>query len=98
MDRVGEEEWKINVLVFDVQSWGEQTNFLARRKSANERYNMLLSMLPASEIMRVQWAGELHALREFRDREKDRLSHIINSYMQTVRASWGFSTVDGTTQ
>lgn len=77
-----QESWRINVLVFDVQSWGSQKNFLRNPIPAHERYALLLAMLPASECMKAQWAGDLHALRQFRAREVDTLPHIMDCYMR----------------
>ena len=89
-DSVGEDEsscWRINILVFDIQTWGTKTNFLARHAPAQERYSMLHAVLPCSECMKIQWAGNLHALRQFRDKERDVMLHIMDCFMQLGEGS-----------
>ena len=85
------EDWKINVLVFDVQSLGAK-NFMTHPIPAAERYALLRDLEDSdgagtkgvfvSQCMKVQWAGNLSALREFRQKEGPALSHIIDCFVR----------------
>ena len=92
MDRVGcsedGPEWRINVLLFDVQSFGEH-NFLAQRVPPVERYALLRGLeedwsrgVFVAQNMKVQWAGKLDALRQFSEREGPALPHIIDCFVR----------------
>lgn len=84
------ELWHINVLVFDIQTYGHDTNFLTHPQPAEKRYALLRSMSDdhpescvfVSECMKVQWAGQLDALVQFHRNEGPSLSHIIDCYMR----------------
>jgi hypothetical protein len=83
-------EWRINVLVFDVQTYGSDINFLAEPRPASTRYALLRgisddyaeSCVFSSERMKVQWAGELDALTRFHEHQGQSLPHIIDCYMK----------------
>ena len=88
---VSEEEWKINILVFDMQSWGTNVNYVSSpspSSTASDRYAAMLRHCShgndvfISPNMKVQWAGQLHSLRGFRDREKDSMSHVVGCYIR----------------
>ena len=85
------EDWNINILVFDVQSVGSR-NFMTHPIPAVERYALLRDLEDSdsastkgvfvSQCMKVQWAGDLGALREFKRKEGDSMPHIIDCFVR----------------
>lgn len=83
--------WRINVLVFDVLSYGGQSfRGEGSVSSASARYALLRSLednfsngVFVSENMKVQWAGRLDALRQFRDSSAAAgLPHIMECFVR----------------
>lgn len=88
-----EEVWKISVLIFDAIQIGEE-DFVQMQLPPAERYRRLMQLccdprkeVLTSSLMRVQWAGEYNALRNFcmgKAGEKN-LQHITDSIFQYTR-------------
>ncbi len=81
--------WTINILLFDILSFGTEKSFIKDSCTANERYNLLRSLQdPAMQVIspessiKVQWAGHLKALVEFDCAHRDTLPHIVDCYLR----------------
>lgn len=82
------QDWRVNVLVFDVLCFGNQ-NFLTQPAPAAARYALLRDLeddfskgVFVSQSMKVQWAGKLDALRQFSKSEGSKLPHIIDCFVR----------------
>ena len=87
-------DWRTNVLIFDILRHGMDRNFLVHHHTAQQRYSLLRQLgedsvqaVFVSRYMKVQWAGRLDALVDFREREGQSLPHIIGCYVQLGRMS-----------
>lgn len=86
-------DWRVNVLVFDVLSFGGQ-NFMTQPAPAHARYALLRDLeddfskgVFIAQSMKVQWAGKFDALRQFRESEGGRLPHIIDCFVKLGSAN-----------
>jgi hypothetical protein len=82
-------KWKVNILVFDIIAFGKERNFLQEGCTAPQRYEILRCLQdpsrgiidPASSV-KVQWAGQLRALMDFDESNRNSLPHIVDCYMR----------------
>jgi hypothetical protein len=85
--------WMVNILIFDIQSFGYERDFLQSSSSALERYQLLRvledprSAAIMSSNMKVQWVGHLQALVDFDSKNRDSLPHIMECYIQLGNSS-----------
>lgn len=83
------QDWRINVLVFDILSFGHDRNFVQNPETASVRYALLRDLednyskgVFTSQSMKVQWAGKLDALKKFKREEGPKLPHIIDCFVR----------------
>lgn len=89
VDESCDNAWTINILLFDILSFGTDKNFMKDACTVTERYELLRSLQdpvmqvisPESSI-KVQWAGHLKALVEFDCTNRDTLPHIVDCYLR----------------
>lgn len=96
LDRSQQDSWNLSVLVFDAIQIGNE-DFVQLQIPPVERYRRLMQLCGASSaaaggavlspVMRVQWAGEYGALRNFcmgTGSDKN-LDHLTDNFFQYTR-------------